>query len=160
MDPGLVEQARREQAENHRYRWYGELDGAAARELLASADVLACTSISEGGANVVTEAVALGVPVIGTRIDGNVGLLGSDHPGLVPVGDDRAFADLLERIERDPDLLAALQRRTDELQPLTDPAVEQAELSSLVDRLLGADGSAQGASEAGGGNVDDCGHHQ
>ena len=142
MDPGLVEQARREHDENHRYHWHGELDGAAARRLLAGADVLACTSTSEGGANVVTEAIALGVPVIGTQIDGNVGLLGAGHPGLVPVGDDRAFADLLNRIERDPELLAALQQRTDELRSLTDPAIEQAALSSLVDRLLGTAGSA------------------
>ena len=132
----LVAQAEREREENPRYHWYGGLDRRAAKELLASADVLACTSISEGGANVVSEAIALGVPVIGTRMDGNVGLLGADHPGLVPVGDSEALAQLFVRLESDKTLLAELQARTDALQPLTEPATEQKALIDLVDELL------------------------
>lgn len=136
MDPDLVAQARREVDENPRYRWYDELDAVAARTLLSTAHALACTSLSEGGANVVTEAIALGVPVIGTHIDGNIGLLGRDHPGLVPVGDEQAMADLLDRLETDSTLLADLQRRTDDRRHLTDPATEQAALSTLIASLF------------------------
>ncbi len=124
-----------EERSNGRYVWHRELDATEALGLLASAHVLACTSRSEGGANVVTEAIALGVPVIGTRIDGNTGLLGRDHPGLIPVGDEMALADLLTRLEGDPDLLGELRRRSVERQELVEPAREQAALVRLIDGL-------------------------
>jgi glycosyltransferase involved in cell wall biosynthesis len=128
--------ARREERYNPRYRWLGELPQEEARELLAGATVLACTSLLEGGANVVTEAIASGVPVVGTAIDGNRGLLGADYPGLVPVGDDDALAALLGRLETEPGELADLQARVDVLNDITDPGHERdawlAVLSSLT----------------------------
>ena len=54
------------------------------------------SSLSEGGANVISEAVAAGVPVLASRIDGSVGLL-DDYPGYFPVRDTAALARLLER---------------------------------------------------------------
>ena len=53
------------------------------------------SSLSEGGANVISEAAVAGVPVLASRIDGNVGLLGADYPGYFPVGDTEALARLL-----------------------------------------------------------------
>ncbi len=138
IDPDLAKQATVEHETNARYHWHRELDRPDAQRLLASAHALACTSISEGGANVVSEAIALGIPVIGTRMDGNVGLLGQDHPGLVPVGDERALAELLANMERDPALMAALQRRTDELQPMTRPEAESDALAALVAEVIAA----------------------
>lgn len=135
LDRTWGETARREAEDNPRYRWHGELAGRAALELLATGDVLACTSVAEGGANAVTEAIAVGIPVIGTRIDGNTGLLGTDHPGLFPVGDDAALAQLLLRLEHDRAALSVLQRRTDRLKPLTDPATERRVLGAVVDSL-------------------------
>ncbi|MEM9034510.1 MAG: selenoneine biosynthesis selenosugar synthase SenB [Actinomycetota bacterium] len=137
LDDGWRAAAETEAAENPRYRWHGELDHRAAMRMLATADVLACTSVEEGGANVVTEALAVGAPVIGTRMDGNTGLLGEDHPGLVPVGDHEALSELLARIEAEPELLAELQGRTDALRPITDPATERTALAEVV-RLSGA----------------------
>ena len=48
-DDGLL-QASAEAASNKRYVWHGELNRPAALELLASAHVIVCTSISDGGA--------------------------------------------------------------------------------------------------------------
>ncbi len=129
-------EAEAEERSNDRYHWHRELDSKGALALLASAHVLACTSISEGGANVVSEAIALGVPVIGTRIGGNTGLLGSDHPGWIPVGDDEALAKLLRDLEANPSLLAILERRSIERQAMTEPSTERAALDRLVTRLL------------------------
>lgn len=134
-DSGWEQQARAEAESNGRYVWHQELDAVAALALLASATVLACTSVSEGGANVVTEALALGVPVIGTRIGGNVGLLGSDHPGLFPVGDEVAMAALLSRLETDPDAMAELAAHCDGRRQQADPATERAALAALVEQL-------------------------
>jgi glycosyltransferase involved in cell wall biosynthesis len=111
------------------------LDGDAALSLLASADVLACTSLSEGGANVVSEALAIGVPVIGTRIGGNVGLLGEDHPGLFPVGDETAMAALLTRLETDPAALEVLAAKTARQAGLVAPETERAALGDLINRV-------------------------
>ena len=124
-DDAWAEAARAEQATNPRYRWMGELHRDAALDLLARSTVLACTSKLEGGANVVTEAIALGVPVVGTAIEGNTGLLGGDYPALVPVGDEQALADVLHRLEVDAAALADLCRRIDVLGPLTEPGHER-----------------------------------
>ncbi len=62
------------------------------------------SSLSEGGANVISEAVVAGVPVLASRMDGNVGLLGGGYPGYFPVGDTPALARLLERLEQEPPL--------------------------------------------------------
>ncbi len=134
-DENWEKRANEETESNPRYWWHGPLNRGDALELLATATVLACTSRLEGGANVVTEAIAMGVPVIGTRIDGNTGLLGLDYPGLVPVGDDEALAELLVRLEARPELLADLQARIDARHSITEPATERSDWAELLERL-------------------------
>jgi glycosyltransferase involved in cell wall biosynthesis len=48
------------------------------------------------------------VPVLASRIDGNVGLLGEDYGGYFPVGDTRALARLMGRLEYEPRFVAEL----------------------------------------------------
>lgn len=127
--------AQHEAETNARYRWVGELPRDEALALLASADALACTSLLEGGANVVTEAIALGVPVIGTAVAGTTGLLGADHPGLVPVGDDDALAAAMVRLEAEPAAYADAERRVVQRQAITDPAHERAAWAAVLDGL-------------------------
>lgn len=126
------ELANNEMATNGRYWWHGPLDRPDALQLLATADVLACTSLLEGGANVVSEALALGVPVIGTDIEGNTGLLGADYPGLVPVQDDLALSQLLTKLEAQPDQLQTLQDLVDARRPLVLPETERQTWASLI----------------------------
>lgn len=133
-DAAWTAMARAELAENPRYRWHGELSRPDAMALLARAHVLACTSTLEGGANVVTEAIAHGVPVVGTDVDGTAGLLGDDYPGLVPVGDERALAALLGRLEDDPRAYGDLVEAVLERRWITHPATERA---SWVEVLAG-----------------------
>ena len=85
------------------YRWLGELSREKALRLLSRCRLLALTSEQEGGANVVSEALAASVPVLSSRIAGSVGLLGEDYPGYFPVGDTEALARLLGRAETDAD---------------------------------------------------------
>lgn len=134
-DDDWRQRAATEAAENPRYEWLGELARAEALELLASATALACTSTREGGANVVTEAFALGVPVVGTRMSGNVGLLGDDHPGLVEVGDVEGLAALFGRLEADPALLAELADRSRSRSRLAEPATERSEWADVLAAL-------------------------
>lgn len=77
----------------------------------------------------------MGVPVVGTRTDGNVGLLGADHPGLFPVGDHLAFASMHDWLELSPTALNDLAQRSVDRQHLTDPATERAALGALIRSL-------------------------
>ena len=112
--------------EGPRWRWRGELSHARAMRLLRSSRLLVVPSTMEGGAHVVGEACVAGVPVLATRIPGNVGLLGARYPGLFPVGDARALRRLLRRAEDDPAFLRELRRRVRRLAPAFDPRRETA----------------------------------
>lgn len=124
--------AQAEMETNPRYTWRGEVPREQALEMLASAHVLACTSRAEGGANVVSEAIALGVPVVGTAIDGTTGLLGDDHPGLVPVGDAEALAEVMHALEADPRVYEEARARVAALRHLVEPAHERACWASVL----------------------------
>jgi putative glycosyltransferase (TIGR04348 family) len=128
-------QARAEEAGNSRYRWLGELPRRQALRRLARCRLLALTSRSEGGANVVSEAIAVGVPVVSSRIAGSIGLLGEDYPGYFPVGDTRALADLLGRAETNSAFLANLQQRCQACRPLLDVERERNSWRLLLQEL-------------------------
>jgi len=110
IEKAFAREARAEQRRNPRYRWLGELPRWKARRLIASSRLLVLSSRMEGGANVISEAVVDGVPVVASRISGSVGLLGKDYPGYYPVGDTEALARLLRRSETDSRFYAGLRR--------------------------------------------------
>ena len=124
LTPEFADRARREEEANPRYRWIGPRHRRETLERIATARLLVLTSRAEGGAQVISEALACGTSVLATRIDGVVGLLGDDWPGLFPVGDATVLARLLERIETDPDARDRLAKRTEALAPLYRPATE------------------------------------
>lgn len=94
-----------------RYHWRGERPHWQALSRLARARLMVISSRMEGGANVVTEALAAGVPVIASRIPGNIGMLGTDYAGYYPLGNERALARLLWRAESDPEFYRTLKRQ-------------------------------------------------
>ena len=122
--PEWARRARAEMAANPRYRWRDDVPAAGVRRLLARSHAMAITSLSEGGANVVSEAIVAGVPILASRMDGNVGLLGRDYGGYFAVGDTRALARLMRRLEGDPPFVAALGRALRARAPLFRPARE------------------------------------
>ncbi len=125
LDPDAEACARREMAGNARYVWLGERPHRAALGVLAGSQILLVTSRLEGGSNAVSEALAAGVPVLSTRVDGSVGVLGEDYPGFYPAGDADALASSLLRAEEDAGFLAALRRGVELARPLVDPARER-----------------------------------
>jgi len=135
LEPQLGLDAKHEMAVNPRYRWVGELERADALAILASSEALVLPSRTEGGANVVSEAIAAGVPVLSSRMDGSVGILGDDYPGYFPVGDERALAHLLRRAELDAEFLADLRRHIERLAPLVDPDREREAWKRLLESL-------------------------
>jgi putative glycosyltransferase (TIGR04348 family) len=132
----FAEEARLYASENPRYRWLGEMPPWKARRILARSRLLAQTSVMEGGANVVSEALASGVPIVASNIPGNVGMLGEDYPGYYPVGDERALAGLLSRAETDNAFYELLKTQCSVRRYLVLPEREKEALGSLVRELV------------------------
>jgi putative glycosyltransferase (TIGR04348 family) len=124
-----------------RYRWLGTRGHAETRQRIRRASALVISSVMEGGANVIAEAVTCGVPVVATRISGNIGMLGADYAGYFAPGDERELARVLDRLCRDMTFLAALRAQCAARAVLFDSAREHAEVNQLVDDAL-AMGSA------------------
>ncbi|MFI4928662.1 MAG: selenoneine biosynthesis selenosugar synthase SenB [Burkholderiales bacterium] len=136
LDPALAEQARALQQANIHYRWLGELDHDTTRRHIQLAHVLVHASQMEGGAHVIAEAVRSGTPVIASRIDGNVGMLGSDYVGYFEWNDAAALAALLLRARDDAAVLHALTEQCRLRAPLFDPQRERSTLLRLLSDLI------------------------
>jgi putative glycosyltransferase (TIGR04348 family) len=134
-NPRWAAAAKAEMARNPRYVWRSDRPRAEVRRLLGRARVMVLSSRSEGGANVISEAVAAKVPILASRIDGSVGLLGRDYPGYFPIGDTVALARLLHRVESEPRYLSRLQHAIARRAPLFRPAREKAAWKKLIREL-------------------------
>ena len=130
--PAWAQLARAEAKANPRYVWHGEVPHWRVRREFARTHLMVISSNQEGGANIVSEAVVAGVPVLASDISGNVGLLGADYPGYFPVGDDAALAVLLQRAENEPGWLAKLAQHCRTLAPSFAPAREAAGLADVL----------------------------
>lgn len=135
LDPDLAARARAATAKEGPYAWVDALPRLEAVATLKAGHLLCLTSLAEGGANVVTEALALGMPVVSSRIEGSLGLLGEDYPGFFDAGDRGALADLLVRAAGDRAFHHDLVRRCRALATLADPAAELGRWRSLLGEL-------------------------
>jgi putative glycosyltransferase (TIGR04348 family) len=136
LEPALGEAARATQRDVPRYDWIGALPHARARQRLKRSRALALPSLMEGGANVSVEAVTCGVPVLASRVSGNLGMLGADYAGYFPAGDAQALAVLIDRLFDDAAFDARLRAQCAARAPLFAPAAEQAAWLALVDNAL------------------------
>ncbi len=129
----FAEKAQAHIRDNPRYRWLDELPRWRVRRLLTCAHLLVQSSLMEGGANAVSEALAGGVPVVASDIPGNVGMLGEDYPGYYPAGDEEALAACLRRSEEDPAFHELLEARCAARKHLVLPERERQALYDLVE---------------------------
>jgi len=120
----MAERAAKEEQVNPRYTWLGEVAHHDALGLINRARLLSLTSRYEGGPNVITEALALGTPIVSSRIPGVVGLLGEDYPGYFTAGDTEELTGLLSRAETERVFYQDLQDHCRELAPLASPVRE------------------------------------
>ncbi len=124
LDPSLEKEANAGMARDARYRWLGSVPHARALRWLASSHAMVISSRMEGGANVVCEALRIGVPVLASRISGNVGLLGAGYAGYFPLEDDAALARLIRRAAGDTSFYRTLKRQVAKLRPSVAPSSE------------------------------------
>lgn len=135
LDAELGKQAHQLAEEVPTYRYLGEQTHAATRARIVRAHVLVHPSRMEGGAHVVMEAVMSGTPVLASRIDGNVGMLGVDYAGYFDCGDANQLAKALiecrEGQNQPSSKLAQLARQCSLREKLFEPLAEQAALLSI-----------------------------
>jgi glycosyltransferase involved in cell wall biosynthesis len=80
--------------------------------------------------------VTAGTAVVASRISGNVGMLGNDHPGLFPVGDAAALAALVTRACADRAFLARVEAAGSVRADRFTPDAERAALGRVVEAAL------------------------
>ena len=130
-----AEQAGQEAAINPRYRWHGEVTRPGMTEVYRRTNLVVLPSLMEGGANVISEAVVAGAPVLASDIPGSIGLLGPDYPGYYPVGDATALAGLLWRAESEVAFLKELEAGCERLRSLFSPQREAASWAALLEKV-------------------------
>ncbi len=135
IDATYRERTAAEAARNPRFRYRGEIGARAALTCLARSDALVLSSRMEGGANVLGEAIALRVPVLASRIDGNIGLLGANYPGYYDVGSTASLRRLLQRFIEDRRFRRTLRASIARLAPLVRPARERRAWGNLLNEL-------------------------
>jgi putative glycosyltransferase (TIGR04348 family) len=131
-EKALAGEACKRMKQEPRYVWLGELPRPHALATLSRGRAMLISSRMEGGANVVSEALMARVPVIASRISGNVGMLGPDYAGYYPVGNALALARLLRRLETDSDFLKTLRRQCAERRKLISRGQERIKLRKLI----------------------------
>ena len=138
LDPALGDAARALAQADPRVRVLGARPHGWTRQAIKRAHLLLVPSRMEGGANVVVEAVTSGTPVLGSRISGNVGMLGSDYPGWFDVGDASGLAALVRRAHGDRVFLGELAAACARRAPRFAPAAEAAAIHAAVERARAA----------------------
>ena len=135
LSPNMAREAQRLMSADRRYRWLGNVPHRTALGWLSRSDLLVLSSRMEGGANVICEAAAAGVPVVASRISGNVGMLGRGYPGTYRLASEAALARQIRRAALDPAYYARLKRLTIARRPLFRPAAEREGLRRLLAEL-------------------------
>ena len=93
-----------------RYRWIKGRPHAEALREMAQSHLLVVSSVMEGGANVICEAARIGVPVLASRVSGNIGMLGARYPGYFPLFNERKLARLIDRAATDTAFYGSLKK--------------------------------------------------
>jgi len=115
-----------------RYLWVGSKPHGATLRLMAASHLLVVSSVMEGGANVICEAARIGVPVLASRVSGNVGMLGAGYAGYFPLFDDRKLARLIDRASEDTAFYARLRKAVAARRALFAPSAEKRGLDQLL----------------------------
>jgi len=116
--PEWAERAQAEMKTNTRYQWHGEIAHHKIRQVYRRTHLLVLPSRMEGGANVISEAIVAGVPVVASDIEGSIGLLGDDYAGYYPVGNEKTLSILLLKAESDHAYYKKLEQACIAKQPL------------------------------------------
>ena len=109
VDSGSGEICMKWQEQDPRFQWLGGVEYVETLQWMQRSVATINTSLAEGGANSVGESIVLGVPVIASRIEGNIGMLGDDYAGYFSAESNQELADLMHRVIHDANFLEKLR---------------------------------------------------
>ena len=99
-------------------------------ELLAETDISVLTSVKEGIPRALLESMAMGVPVVATRVSGNSEVVREGETGfMIDLDDSDGLTEALERLIQNPELREQIGRRSREV------AFQEYDESSIVQSL-------------------------
>ncbi len=111
IDPGSAEQAQTLTQKYPGFEWLGEQTYPQALTWMKRSIATINTSLSEGGANSIGESIMLGRPVIASRIEGNIGMLGEGYDGYFDPHSPAELASLIQKVTKDPSYLSHLEQQ-------------------------------------------------
>ncbi len=130
-----AKKAENEMTQNPRYQWKGEVPGWRVRQELGKSHLMVISSKAEGGANVISEAIVAGVPIIASEIDGNIGLLGKKYSGYYPVGNTAELRKAILRAETDNAFMQSLNKQCDSIKSKFTIEREQESWHTLIKNI-------------------------
>lgn len=136
LEQPLKKKAQEEASQNPRYHWMGEKPRVRTLQILARSKLLVHPSRLEGGAHVISEALACNTPVLASDIPGNIGILGEDYPGYFPVEDTDALTRLMIQAENQPYYYSRLQQHIHRRSALVDPTRERRKWERLLSDIV------------------------
>ena len=131
----LHARAIRESNNNQRYHYEGLRPWEATLQRIQRARLLVLSSKVEGGANVLSEAICCGTPVLASRISGSIGILGDNYPGLFEVGNTKELRALLWKCETTPSFYKSLTNSVRKLAKRYTPLAEKRAWQALLATL-------------------------
>lgn len=132
LSESMQQRAHAAVAGNSRYRWLGSLPHWRARQIVARSQALVVSSKMEGGANVISESLVANVPVLASRIDGNIGMLGADYAGYFDLGNTPQLRNLMLRLETSRSFRTKIRRQSKQRAALFLPKRERNALEALL----------------------------
>ena len=132
LSPDMKTQAVQWMKREPRYRWLGSRPHGETLRRLSACHLLVVSSVMEGGANVICEAARIGVPVLASRVSGNIGMLGRGYPGYFALSDERALAGLIARAAEDAAFYRRLKHAMRARRAFFAPSAERAALRGLI----------------------------
>ncbi|MCC6586848.1 MAG: glycosyltransferase [Bryobacterales bacterium] len=135
IDGQIHEQVRRETLENGRYHWSGEVAHRDLRKRLASSSLLVNTARIDDGANAISEAAVDQVPIVASRVAGNIGVLGESYLGFFSARSAEDLAHQLQRAETDEAFYRKLREGVAEVARRLTPAEERRQWRQLLAQI-------------------------
>ncbi|MEO1857586.1 MAG: glycosyltransferase [Rubritalea sp.] len=126
LEPSMLSEVQCWQQSNPRFNWLNDVTYSKTLSWIEQVDFTLNTSHSEGGSNAVAESIALGTPVLASKIEGNVGMLGDDYLGYFEPDNVSALAALIRRSITDHSFHSKLLQQIADLQQNFLPAKETA----------------------------------
>ena len=111
IDPGSAELAKKLMQSEPRFEWLGEQTYEQTITWMNCSLATINTSLAEGGANSVGESIVMGRPVLASRIEGNVGMLGEGYDGYFSPDSPAELAELMHKICSDRSFQAHLENQ-------------------------------------------------